>query len=373
MPRVSVLLPCRNAAAHLPEAIASLEAQTYADFEVLAVDDGSTDATAALLEAWAARDGRVRVLRAPPRGLVPALASALDAAAGELIARMDADDIAEPDRLARQVALLDASPDVVACGTRVRYFPRAAVRDGVRRYEQWLNALTEPEELARDIFVECPIAHPALVVRRAALLAVGGYRDPGWPEDYDLVLRLWAAGGRLANVPAVLLRWRERPDRTSRTDPRYAADAFRRCKVHHLRRTLLRAPPAAGAAGGDVAGPEAVAACPEAAAAGQEAPAPGSEGAPARPAVVWGAGPVGKRFARELICQGVPLAAFVDLDPRKIGQQVYGVPVVAPAEIGRFRGALALAAVGSPGARQEIRAALDDAGWREGVDYVAVA
>src|SRR5690606_37978741 len=219
MPRVSVLLPCRNAAEHLPEAIASLEAQTYADFEVVAVDDGSTDATAALLEAWAARDGRIRVLRTPPRGLVPALAGALDASAGELIARMDADDIAEPDRLARQVALPDASPDVVACGTRVRYFPRAAVRDGARRYEQWLNALTDPEELARDIFVECPIAHPTLVVRRAALLAVGGYRDPGWPEDYDLVLRLWAAGGRLANVPAVLLRWRERPDRTSRADP----------------------------------------------------------------------------------------------------------------------------------------------------------
>ncbi|HEY8469708.1 MAG TPA: glycosyltransferase [Longimicrobiales bacterium] len=352
MPRVSVLLPCRNAAAHLPEAIASLEAQTYADFEVVAVDDGSTDATATLLDAWAARDGRVRVLHTPPRGLVPALASALAAAAGELIARMDADDIAEPDRLARQVALLDARPDVVACGTRVRYFPRGAVRDGARRYEQWLNALTEPEELARDIFVECPIAHPTLVVRRAALEAVGGYRDPGWPEDYDLVLRLWAAGGRLANVPAVLLRWRERPDRTSRTDPRYSADAFRRCKVHHLRRTLLRAPEAADAAGREAAG---------------------LEGAATRAAVVWGAGPVGKHFARELVRQGVPLAAFVDLDPRKIGQQVYGVPVVAPAEIGRFRGALALAAVGSPGAREEIRAALNDAGWREGVDYVAVA
>jgi GT2 family glycosyltransferase len=352
MPRVSVLLPCRNAAAYLPEAIASLEAQTYADFEVVAVDDGSADATAALLDAWAARDGRVRVLRTPPRGLVPALSSALAVAAGELIARMDADDVAEPDRLARQVALLDARPDVVACGTRVRYFPRDVVRDGARRYERWLNGLTEPEDLARDIFVECPIAHPTLVVRRAALEAVGGYRDPGWPEDYDLVLRLWAAGGRLANVPAVLLRWRERLDRTSRTDPRYSADAFRRCKVHHLRRTLLRARQTAGAAGG------------EGASAGE---------GPARPAVVWGAGPVGKLFARELIRQGVPLAAFVDLDPRKIGQRVYGVPVVAPAEIARFRGALALAAVGSPGAREEIRAALDDAGWREGVDYVAVA
>src|SRR5690606_25417557 len=152
------------------------------------------------------------------------------------------------------------------------------------RYERWLNSLVQPEDLARDIFVECPIAHPALVARRAAVLAVGGYRAPGWPEDYDLVLRLWAAGGRLANVPEVLLHWRERADRTSRTDPRYSADAFRRCKVHHLRRTLLVARP-----GGGAGASEAESDCGPAA---------------ARPAVVWGAGPVGKRFARELLRQG---------------------------------------------------------------------
>src|SRR5690606_16425346 len=310
-PRLSILLPCRDAAEHLGDAIASLEAQTFTDYEVLAVDDGSTDGTASVLEAWAARDRRVRVIRTPRRGLVPALAAALEAAAGELVARMDADDVAEPDRLARQVALLDARPDVVACGTRVRYFPRAVVRDGARRYERWLNALVEPDEISRDLFVECPIAHPALVARRAAVLAAGGYRDPGWPEDYDLVLRLWAAGGRLANVPEVLLHWRERPDRSSRTDPRYSADAFRRCKVHHLRRTLLRA---------------------EAGRGGVHGPAAGKDGgrAACRPALVWGAGPVGKRFARELLRQGVPLAGFVDLDPRTIGPRIYDAPVAGP-------------------------------------------
>nr|PZN89989.1 MAG: glycosyl transferase family 2 [bacterium] len=403
-PRLSILLPCRDAARYVGDAIASLEAQTFTDYEVLAVDDGSADGTAGLLEAWAARDPRVRVIRTPRRGLVPALAAALAAARGEFIARMDADDVAEPERFARQVALLDARPDVVACGTRVRYFPREAVRDGARRYERWLNSLIEPEDLARDIFVECPIAHPALVARRAAVLAVGGYRDPGWPEDYDLVLRLWAAGGRLANMPEVLLHWRERPDRTSRTDPRYSPDAFRRCKVHHLRRTLLRAAP--GGAGGARPAP---ASDGSGAPGADEGPAPGAGDVPApgagcgpgsgrdgghaasgggdvhpgsrrgdrraavRPAVVWGAGPVGKGFARELLRQGVPLAAFVDLDPRKIGQAIYGAPVVSPAQIHRFRGALALAAVGSPGARDEIRAALTAAGWREGADFVAVA
>ncbi|HEX6940542.1 MAG TPA: glycosyltransferase [Longimicrobiales bacterium] len=334
MARVSILMPCRDAAARLPDAIASLEAQTFGDYEVIAVDDGSRDGTFDLLFDWARRDRRVRVLHSPGRGLVAALATGLAAARGELIARMDADDIAAPTRLERQVALLDARPDLAACGTRVRYFPDDVVRDGARRYARWLNSLIEPAAVARDIFVECPIAHPALVARRSALLAAGGYRDLGWPEDYDLVLRLWAAGRRLANVPEVLLHWREGESRASRVDPRYAPEAFRRCKVHHLRRTLL-----AGKVG----------------------------------AVVWGAGPVGKAFARELRAQGVPVLAFVDVDRRKIGQSIYDVPVVSPGEVARFREALVLAAVGRPGAREEIRAELTRLGRVEMEDFCAVA
>lgn len=334
VPRVSILFPCRDAAAFLPDAIASLEAQRFTDFEVLAVDDGSRDATSSQLASWARRDPRVRVLRGPGKGIAATLNLALEAAEGEYIARMDADDIAEPDRLGEQVALLEGSPDVVACGTLVRYFPDEVVLGGARRYEEWINGLVEPDQIERDIFVECPIPHPTLMARRAVLVELGGYRDMGWPEDYDLVLRIWAAGHRMAKVPRVLHRWRERPDRASRTDPRYSPAAFRRCKVHHLRRTLLR-----GRAG----------------------------------AVVWGAGPVGKMFARELLRQGERVRAFVDLDPRKIGQTIHGAPVIRPEEVDRFRGALALAAVGSADARQEIRHELERRGWREMEDFAAVA
>jgi len=332
--RVSVLIPCRNAGQFITEAIASIESQSYRDFEVVAVDDGSTDGTGEHLERWAARDARVRVIGTPARGLVSALRTGLAAASGELIARMDADDIASAGRLERQVTLLDTEPGLAACGTQVRYFPRARVRGGARRYERWINSLGTPEQIARDIFVECPIAHPTLMVRRKALEAAGGYRDPGWPEDYDLILRLWASGYPMANAPDVLLHWREGNDRLSRTDPRYSEASFRRCKVNWLTRTLLA----------------------------------GRDGA-----VVWGAGPVGKAFARELASAGVPVCAFVDLDPRKIGQQIHGAPVVDPSRINHFRTSLALAAVGSDQARAEIRAALDAAGWREMKDYCAVA
>jgi glycosyltransferase involved in cell wall biosynthesis len=337
---LSILFPCRDAAEHLPAAMESIRAQSYDDFEVVAVDDGSTDETFGLLFTWAQRDGRVRVLQGHGRGLVPALATALAAARGELVARMDADDIAEPARLQKQVELLQGDPGIAACGTGVRYFPEADVRDGARRYEAWINALATPEEIGRDIFIECPIPHPTLVMRRHVLLGVGGYRDMGWPEDYDLVLRLWAAGYRMAKVPDILYHWRERPDRASRTDPRYAPDRFRQVKVHFLKRTLL--------AGG-------------------------------REAVIWGAGPLGKTFARELADAGVPIAAFVDLDPRKIGQEIHGAPVIAPADAGDFAGpassrqALVLAAVGQDGAREEIREACRDLGMVEGEDFVAVA
>lgn len=334
MPRVSVLMPCRDAAAWLHEAIASLEAQTFTDFEVVAVDDASTDETPALLYAWARRDPRVRVLPGPGRGVAAALAAGLAHARGEIVARMDADDIAEPTRLDAQLALLDADPALAACGTRVRYFPDEAVRDGARRYERWVNDLVDPDAIDRDIFVECPIPHPTLAVRRKTLLDVGGYREVDGPEDYDLVLRLWAAGHRMAKVPEVLLHWREGAGRTSRIDPRYSPEAFRRLKVDYLLRTNL---------------------------------------AHREGAIVWGAGPVGKAIARELIARGRRILAFVDLDPRKIGQTIHGAPVIDPDGLGRFPDAFILAAVGQPGAREEIRAELKARGRREGTDFRAVA
>lgn len=331
-PRVSVLLPCRNAEATLDEALESLLQQTFTDFEILAVDDGSEDDTTGVLERWSTRDPRVRTLRMPPSGIVAALNTAAAHARGSVFARMDADDVAVPERFERQAALLDGAADVAACGTAVRYFPRRALRDGARRYEFWLNGIVSADDVERDLFVECPIAHPTLVLRRAAFEAVGGYRDPGWPEDYDLVLRLWAGGFRLANVAEVLLHWREGRTRLSRVDPRYRADAFRRCKAAFLHHRIG-----------------------------------------ARPIVIWGAGPVGKAFARTLRAGGRSITAFVDLDPRKIGQEIHGAPVIEPAQVSRYRRAYVLAAVGQPHARAQIREALRAAGFVEPRDCCAVA
>ena len=342
LPRVSILLPCRDAGPFLPECIASLRSQTEPRFEVLVVDDGSADDTRAILASWAEADARVRPVEPTAPGLVPALNAMAVRARAPLVARMDADDVADPERLAAQVALMEGRPDVGACGTRVRYVPRDAAGPGYRRYEKWLNGLTEPDALRRDLFVECPIAHPTLMIRRHILEELDGYREFDGPEDYDLVLRIAAGGHLLANVPEVLLDWRLGPHRHSERSARYSAAAFRRLKVAHL----------AGPLGAAMRG---------------------------RPVVIWGAGKVGKAFARAwLEAGGARLDAFVDLDPRKIGQEIHGAPVIDPAALERrFAGPGArpfvLVAVGSPGARSDIRRALDAMGAGGPGDGLAVA
>jgi glycosyltransferase involved in cell wall biosynthesis len=329
-------MPARDAAATLPETLSSLAGQTWDDWELVVVDDGSRDETGAILAAWAARDERIRVIRrAEAGGIVAALNEAVAAARGPIIARMDADDIALSERLARQRERLLApdAPGIVGCG--VRYFPEEAVGGGARRYEAWLNSLVTPEEHSRDLFVECPLAHPTFMLRREVLDAVGGYRACGWAEDYDLVLRIWRHGSPIAKVPEVLLLWRESPGRASRVHPDYQPEAFRRCKVHYLRQSYLVGN---------------------------------------RPALVWGASRIGKLFARELIAAGTPLYGFVELDPRKIGQTIYGAPVLPlPDALTRRGEAFGLSAVGGEGAREEIRATLLAAGWIEGQDFCCVA
>jgi len=334
LPALSVLIPARDAAATLEEALASVAGQTFTDWEALVVDDGSTDDTAELAESWTQRDRRFRLLRQEaPVGIVGCLNRAVDEARAPVLARMDADDVALPTRFERQLARF-ASGDVHAVGCQVRYFPPAQVAGGALRYEAWLNSVITPEEHDRDMFVECPLAHPTMMLQADALRFVGGYAARGWPEDYDLLLRLWEAGYGMAKVPEVLLHWREAPGRTSRTQPEYSLDALVRCRAHYLARTHLRE----------------------------------------LPVLVFGAGPVGKAMARALQAEGVRLEAFVDVDPRKIGQTVHGVPVLNRWEAFRLRGrAFGVAALGQPGARAELRQALVSADWVEGVHFRCVA
>jgi glycosyltransferase involved in cell wall biosynthesis len=332
-PLVSVLLPVRDGAATLADCLGSLAAQTLGDHEVVAVDDGSRDGTRALLEQAARRDARVRVLATAARGIAPALNSALAAARAPLLARMDADDIAHPDRLRVQSRRLELDPSTDVLGCRVRLFGGGG-NAGMAAYVDWLNALTDHEAIVRDLFVESPLAHPSVMMRADALRALGGYREFDGPEDYDLWLRAHRRGLRFAKEHAVLLDWRDGEGRLTRRDPRYGSTRFQAVKLEALLAGALRAP---------------------------------------RPVVIWGAGPIGKSWARALRGRGRAVAAFVEVDARKLGRVLQGAPVLPVAQAASPRGALHLAAVGQRGARERIRAAAAELGLREGDDLVAVA
>ena len=369
-PIISVVLPVRDGEATLGAALGSLYAQTFQRFEVIVVDDSSRDGTAGIAREWERGDGRFRLVqpvaavrrwrregprKALPVGIVAALQRGLAEARGSYVARMDADDLCHPERLAAQLDLLERRPDLAGCGTGVRYFPESTVTPRAAEYAGWLNSMTDWDTVVANIFVECPLAHPTFMFRASVLAEVGGYRQRWWPEDYDLLLRLWRGGHRFVCLPRVLLDWRDHPGRLSRSDEAYSLKAFRACRVYHLRKTLLR----------------------------------GRSGV-----VLWGAGPTGKGYMREFVRQGVEVLAFVEVDPRKIGQRIYTRPVVgveavrsgrwiaeelhgargaARERVGLFTEALHVGAVARSSGRAAVRAAAGEAGLTEGVDFVAMA
>ncbi|MSS73476.1 MAG: glycosyltransferase family 2 protein [Candidatus Latescibacteria bacterium] len=338
MPLISVILPAYNAAATLPEAVETLLRQTLDDFEILLIDDGSQDDTGQIIQRLASADARVRPVLSPHVGLIDTLNLGLAHAGGQLIARMDADDLAHPDRLRLQAQLLHDRPDVALASCLIECFPADAVREGFRIYAAWLNGLIEPGDIAREIFIESPLCHPSVMVRRHDLDEVGGYQERGWAEDYDLWLRLHLAGKRFAKVPQVLLSWREHPARLTRTDGRYSIENFLRAKAHYLS-----------------AGPL----------------------ARTRTAILWGAGQTGRRLAKHLAREGVALLACIDIDPAKIGRSLRGAPICSPDALPglcRTHGQpIILSAVASRGARDLIRGHLTRLGLVEGIDFLCVA
>ncbi len=203
-PAVSVLMPVHNAERYLREAIESILNQTFRDFEFVVVDDGSTDRCPGILRDFASRDSRIRILSRPNTGIVGALNDGLALCSADLIARMDADDIALPQRFAEQIRYLNEHPDCVLVGSRVLLIDRenAPIR-------QWVDELTHDEIDRAHLARGWPVVHPTVMMRRQALNQLGGYREQyATLEDMDLFLRL-AEIGRLANHPMVLLKYRQ--------------------------------------------------------------------------------------------------------------------------------------------------------------------
>jgi len=200
----SVLLPVYNAGRHLAQAVESVLNQTFKNFEVLLLNDGSVDNSLQILNSFSSTDRRCRVYSWSNRGLIATLNAGLELAETEFIIRMDADDICRPQRFEKQVSFLRSHPDHVAVGTRALLIDA----DGMPIVEM-MDSYSH-EEIERALFSgRVGIMHPSAMIRADALKAIGGYR-PGFPhaEDMDLFLRL-SEVGRLANLPEVLLDYRQ--------------------------------------------------------------------------------------------------------------------------------------------------------------------
>ncbi len=339
-PRVSVVLPAFNAAATVARAVESVRAQTFSDWELIAVDDGSTDGTRAILTDRARGEPRLRVLRQDHAGVAVAANAGAAVARGEFIARMDADDVSQPERLAAQVAFLDQvvnrAVGVVGCG--VEFGGDRAAQAGYALHVDWVNSLVTPEQIALNRFIEAPLVNPSVMFRRDLVARHGGYRDGNFPEDYELWLRWLDAGVRMAKVPRELLTWHDSPIRLTRIDARYAPEAFFRMKAEWIAREAARV------AGG-------------------------------RRVFVWGAGRHTRKRAAHLTKHGVSIAGYIDVDLKKTGRGLggTGVPVLAEDAVPAATEIFVLSYVTTRGARDYIRGKLTARGHVEGRDFLMCA
>jgi glycosyltransferase involved in cell wall biosynthesis len=331
--QASVLLPFFDAEKTLEAALRSVARQREARLECIVVDDGSRDGSPQVAERFAASDPRFRVITLPHGGLVAALNAGLASCRAPIVARMDADDLMHRDRLSSQLAMLATEPALGAVGCHVRIFPRRGLGEGMRAYERWLNAIDSPQRLAIEAFVECPVAHPTLTIRRDVLQALG-YRDRGWPEDYDLVLRLLAKGFSIGVVPRKLHAWRHGPRRLSQRSPAYAVERFTDCKAAFL-------------AGGFLGRGDHY--------------------------VLWGYGSTARALRRALLRHGKRPSHIIELHPGRLGETIHGAPVLPPAALPGLPRRPIVVSVARAGPRGEVRASLATMGFREGTDFICAA
>jgi glycosyltransferase involved in cell wall biosynthesis len=331
---ISVLLPCFNAEASLAACLDSLLAQTWTDFEIVAVNDGSTDDTLALLRRYAGLDRRLRVFDRPHEGVVRTANFGIGQSRGVYVARMDSDDVCLPERLALQKAHLDRHPQVGLVGGLVR-FGGDVTGKGYKAYVDWTNTLVGAEDISLARFVESPYANPSIMFRKELVSRCGPFYDGPFPEDYELLLRWMEAGVVMDKVPEEVLVWNDPPTRLTRTDPRYAPDAFYRVKAGYLARWLL------------------------------------SRGI-TRVSVIGG-GRITRRRALMLGKHGVIIERWLEVDPDKIGRTASGLPVSSWHEIDAPGREFLLSYVGNRGAGRRIARELQARGWIAGRHYLLAA
>jgi glycosyltransferase involved in cell wall biosynthesis len=332
MALVSILLPFRNSAHTLDAAISSIVEQSFDDRELVLIDNASTDESPSIGRHWAGNEPRIRVLHEPRIGIAHALNTGLAHADGGYIARMDADDISHPERLAEQVAYLDAYPEIGVLGTRTRFASSVQESRGMQAFVQWQNALLDPHAHYVKRFVDAPLAHPTVMFRRELVEQFGGYDTGPLPEDHELWLRWMDAGVRFAKLPAELLTWNDHAHRLSRTHSNYSVDAFFSTKVKWLAQWLKRR-------------------------------------LNGRPVIIAGTSALCRNRAAMLEAEGIVIGAFTDVRPR----EVPGYTFIPHDQLPPAGEAFIVSFISQRGTGDRIAEFLASRGLVEGADFVLAA
>jgi len=235
-PEVSVILPFYNAGKTLVAAVESILQQTFTNFELLLIDNNSTDTSKSIARKFAEKDHRIHLLSEEKQGVAHAMNCGLENARGRFVARMDADDISMPERLEKQVHFLKNNLEIGLVGSEVKYIAHEKNTAGFNRFVKWVNSFHSPEEIDFNRFVEIPVVNPTVLFRRELYEKLGGCFQGNFPEDYEMQLRYLEAGVKMAKLPEPLLEWHDTSTRLTRTDDRYSTEAFSRTKAVYFKK-----------------------------------------------------------------------------------------------------------------------------------------
>ncbi len=281
---VSILIPFKDTSQFLPECIESILEQTYQNWEVIAIDDHSSDNSFAIMRQYAKEDPRIHVFRNEGSGIIEALRMGYSLCKGNYISRMDSDDIMAPKKIHLMLeALISKGKGHLAIG-KVKYFCEGGVGDGYLKYEKWLNRLTHLGANFSEIYKECPIPSPCWMVHKSDLDKCDAFKPNRYPEDYDLAFRFFEHGLKCIPSNEVLHYWRDYDHRASRTSEHYAQNYFLEIKLHYFLKLNFEE---------------------------------------SRQLVVWGAGKKGKNLAQNLLNKKVDFY-WICNNPKKIGKEIYG-------------------------------------------------
>ena len=326
---VSILIPFKNTEEYLEECLLSIINQSYKNWEVLAVNDHSTDSSAKIVARFANIDKRIKLYSNKGNGIIEALRTAYKISTGHFVTRMDSDDIMKENRLEVMASALKKYGKGHLAVGQVRYFSHRGISNGYERYEQWLNQLTKTGNNYSEIYKECVIPSPCWMIYREDLDNCGAFTPDRYPEDYDLTFRFYENNLKCIPCNQVLHMWRDYDTRTSRTSEHYAQNYFLDIKLHYFLKLDYD---------------------------------------PKKVLTVWGAGYKGKEIAKGLKKRNIDFYWLCD-NPKKIGKEIYGKEMHHFSILTEFKNPQSVITVANEDAQKMIRAYLTKLEHKTLVDF----